>query len=93
VLTTLRKANIPTDGVVLYSGGGDGHLVRAARPRARCAWLSAIKPFAFAASALAAFVSPLIFGAMATAHVAGESAARPGAGLRAALTLSAPPSK
>ena len=30
--------------------------------------LNAIKPFAFAASALAAFVSPLIFGAMADRH-------------------------
>ncbi len=29
-----------------------------------------IKPFAFAATALAAFVSPLIFGAMADRHVA-----------------------
>src|SRR5262245_47060778 len=31
--------------------------------------LHAIKPFAFATSALAAFVSPLIFGAMADRHV------------------------
>src|SRR6267378_8654103 len=31
--------------------------------------LRAIKPYAFAASALAAFVSPLIFGAMADRHV------------------------
>ena len=31
--------------------------------------LHAIKPFAFAASALAAFISPLIFGAMADRHV------------------------
>src|SRR5258708_21406125 len=30
--------------------------------------LHAIKPYAFAASALAAFVSPLIFGAMADRH-------------------------
>ena len=32
--------------------------------------LQAIKPFAFAANALAAFVSPLMFGAMADRHVA-----------------------
>src|SRR3989442_1778816 len=31
--------------------------------------LQAIKPYAFASSALAAFVSPLIFGAMADRHV------------------------
>src|SRR4051812_1794378 len=31
--------------------------------------LKAIKPYAFAASALAAFVSPLIFGAMADRHI------------------------
>ena len=31
--------------------------------------MHAIKPFAFAASALAAFISPLMFGAMADRHV------------------------
>ena len=38
--------------------------------------LHAIKPFAFAASALAAFVSPLIFGAMADRHASPVSVLR-----------------
>jgi len=47
--------------------------------------LHAIKPFAFAASAVAAFVSPLIFGAMADRHAAPASVLR---GLALATSIS-----
>ncbi len=55
--------------------------------------LQAIKPFAFATSAVAAFVSPLVFGAMADRHVApvrvlrGLSLATAGAMALAALAI------
>ncbi|HEY2951164.1 MAG TPA: MFS transporter [Verrucomicrobiae bacterium] len=48
--------------------------------------LHAIKPFAFATSALAAFVSPLIFGAMADRHASPVTVLR-GLALASAVTL------
>jgi len=70
VLRTLRKAEYTELAVLFFLQGA-----------AMSAWLvplgnvldahglHAIKPFAFATGALAAFVSPLIFGAMADRHV------------------------
>ena len=48
--------------------------------------LNAIKPFAFAATALAAFVSPLIFGAMADRHASPVKVLR-GLSLATAATM------
>jgi MFS family permease len=48
--------------------------------------LDAIKPFAFAASALAAFISPLIFGAMADRHTSPVKVLR-GLALAAAVAM------
>ncbi len=48
--------------------------------------LGGIKPFAFAASAVAAFISPLIFGAMADRHTAPVKVLR-GLALATALTM------
>jgi MFS family permease len=88
VLTTLRKAEYAELNVLFF--------VQAA---AMSIWLvplgtvldahglHAIKPFAFAASALAAFVSPLIFGAMADRQVSPVTVLR-GLALAAAVTMS-----
>ena len=87
VLTTLRKAEYAELMILFF--------IQAA---AMAIWfvplgpildahgLHAIKPFAFAANALAAVVSPLIFGAMADRHVAPARVLRWLASATAAMT-------
>ena len=69
VLTTLRKAEY-TELTVLFfiQAAAMGIWFVPLGPVLDAHGLQAIKPYAFAASALAAFVSPLIFGAMADRH-------------------------
>ena len=69
MLTTLRKAEY-TELTVLFfiQAAAMGIWFVPLGPVLDAHGLSAIKPFAFAASAMAAFVSPLIFGAMADRH-------------------------
>jgi MFS family permease len=70
VLTTLRKAEYFELLVLFFiQGAAMSMWFVPLGPVLDAHGLQAIKPFAFAASALAAFVSPLMFGAMADRHV------------------------
>ena len=70
VLRTIRKAEY-AELVVLFflQGAALGMWIVPLSTVLDAHGLRAIKPFAFAATALAAFVSPLIFGAVADRHV------------------------
>jgi len=69
VLTTLRKAEYFELLVLFFiQGAAMAMWFVPLGPILDSHGLHAIKPFAFAASALAAFVSPLVFGAMADRH-------------------------
>jgi len=69
VLTTLRKAKYTELAVFFFiPAAALGIWFVPPGPVLDAHGLRAIKPFAFAASAVAAFVSPLIFGAMADRH-------------------------
>jgi MFS family permease len=69
VLTTLRKAEYFELLVLFFiQGAAMAMWFVPLGPVLDAHGLHAIKPFAFAASAVAAFVSPLIFGAMADRH-------------------------
>jgi MFS family permease len=71
VLTTLRKAEYFELLVLFFiQGAAMSMWFVPLGPVLDAHGLQAIKPFAFAASAVAAFVSPLIFGAMADRHAA-----------------------
>jgi hypothetical protein len=69
VLTTLRKAEYTELAVLFFNpAAAMGIWFVPPGPVLDAHGLHAIKPFAFAASAVAAFVSPLIFDAMAERH-------------------------
>jgi len=69
VLTTLRKAEYFELLVLFFvQGAGMSMWFVPLGPILDAHGLHALKPFAFAGSAVAAFVSPLIFGAMADRH-------------------------
>jgi MFS family permease len=70
VLTTLRKAEYAELMILFFiQASGMAIWFVPLGPILDAHGLHAIKPFAFAASAVAAFVSPLMFGAMADRHV------------------------
>src|SRR5262245_61328696 len=69
VLRTLRRAEYAElIGLLFIQGAALGMCFVPLSTVLGANGLNAIKPFAFATSALAAFVSPLIFGAMADRH-------------------------
>jgi nucleoside transporter len=87
VLTTLRKAEYTELAVLFFiQAAAMGIWFVPLGPVLDAHGLHAIKPFAFAASAVAAFVSPLIFGAMADRHTSPVKVLR-GLALAAAATL------
>jgi len=86
VLTTLRKAEYLELLVLFFIQGAAMSIwFVPLGPILDAHGLHAIKPFAFAASAVAAFVSPLIFGAMADRHAAPANVLR---GLALATSVS-----
>jgi MFS family permease len=86
VLTTLRKAEYFELLVLFFIQGAAMSIwFVPLGPILDAHGLHAIKPFAFAASAVAAFVSPLIFGAMADRHAAPANVLR---GLALATSVS-----
>src|SRR6266542_3887792 len=69
VLRTIRRAEyVELTALFLIQGAALGMWIVPLSTVLGAHGLNAIKPYAFAASALAAFVSPLIFGAMADRH-------------------------
>src|SRR6185312_5482490 len=70
VLTTIRKAEY-AELVALFfiQGAASGMWLVPLTTVLAAHGLEALRPYAYAASGLAAFVSPLIFGAMADRHV------------------------
>ena len=86
MLTTLRKAEYLELLVLFFIQGAAMSIwFVPLGPILDAHGLHAIKPFAFAASAVAAFVSPLIFGAMADRHAAPANVLR---GLALATSVS-----
>ena len=70
MLTTLRKAEYAELMILFFiQAAGMGIWFVPLGPMLDANGLQAIKPYAFAASALAAFISPLMFGAMADRQV------------------------
>jgi nucleoside transporter len=87
VLTTLRKAEYAELNVLFFvQAAAMGIWLVPLGTVLDAHGLHAIKPFAFAASALAAFVSPLIFGAMADRRVSPVTVLR-GLALASAATM------
>ena len=87
MLTTLRKAEYFELSVLFFiQGAAMSMWFVPLGPVLDAHGLHAIKPFAFAASAVAAFVSPLIFGAMADRHASPANVLR-GLALAAAISM------
>ncbi|MCL4788608.1 MAG: MFS transporter [Verrucomicrobia bacterium] len=87
VLTTIRRAEYAELIILFFLHGATmGMWLVPLSPVLDAHGLSAIKPFAFATSAVAAFISPLIFGAMADRHASPVKVLRWLAAVTAATT-------
>jgi MFS family permease len=87
VLTTIRRAEYAELAVLCFiQGAALGIWFVPLSPVLEAHGLKLIRPYAFAASAIAAFISPLIFGAMADRHVSPVKVLR-GLALATAATM------